>query len=77
MLLAEFIDRVVREDVFDVVVKKPTNADRIRTMRDADLAWMFMEFRVDAYATAKGNEGCLPNTHNGILIWLQQPAEGE
>ena len=53
----------------------PTNADRIRAMSDEELAWMFMEFRVDAYATAKGNEGGLPNTQNGILIWLQQPAE--
>ena len=54
----------------------PTNADRIRAMSDADLAWMFMEFRVDAYAVAEGNKGGLPNTQNDILIWLQQPAEG-
>lgn len=65
---------------WDMIIAHPpctylSNADRIRAMSDADLAWMFMEFRVDAYAVAEGNEGCLPNTQNGILIWLQQPAE--
>lgn len=53
----------------------PSKADRIRAMSDADLAWMFLEFRADAYAMAKGDEGYLPNTQNGILIWLQTPAE--
>lgn len=53
----------------------PTNADRIRAMSDEELAWMFLEFRADAYARAKGDEGYLPDTQNGILIWLQQPAD--
>ena len=52
-----------------------TNADRIRTMADEDLAWEFMLFRFDAYNKAKGGESTLPDSQQGILEWLHQEVE--
>lgn len=71
--LDEIIDRIERENMLDVVVKKPTNAERIRAMSDEELAWVFMEFRVSCYAKSIGDEGSFPDTYHGILEWLQQP----
>ena len=51
----------------------PSNADSIRAMRDEELAWVFMEFRVSCYAKSIGDEGSFPDTYHGILQWLQQP----
>ena len=88
MLLAEFIDRVVREDVFDVVVKKPTNADRIRTMSDEELAAEFVFFCPTNSAFRgepdyekphyTGFDGKYYSTSDEVVHantkWLQQPA---
>lgn len=54
-----------------------TNADRIRTMADEELAWEFMIFRIDAYIKAKGGESTLPDSQQEILEWLQQEVEYE
>ena len=53
--------------------EKPTNADRIRAMDDAELAWELMEFRFDGYCKAKGHQTALPDTQQKILEWLKQP----
>ena len=53
-----------------------TNADRIRTMSDENLAWELMLWRCEAIAKYHGIESQYPDTHRKILDWLQQPAEG-
>lgn len=52
-----------------------TNGDRIRAMDDENLAWLLMDFRIDAFAQSSGNQNALPNTQKKIREWLQQPAE--
>lgn len=61
--------------------KKETNADRIRAMSDEELAEFICNIR-----SAKANEhpcsDCVANNfcrmgHNGMIDWLQQPAEEE
>ena len=53
-----------------------TNADRIRTMSDENLAWELMLWRCEAIAKYHGIESQYPDTHSKILDWLQKPAEG-
>ena len=57
--------------------KKATNADRIRSMTDEELAWQLMTWRCEAVARYHGVESQYPDTQKAILSWLQQPAEGE
>ena len=53
----------------------PTNADRIRTMSDEELAWELMLWRCEAVARNHGISSEYPDTQKTILKWLQQPAE--
>lgn len=71
MLLDELIDFVVREDGFDVVLKKPTNADRIRAMNDEELG--------DFICNNTKCESCRFADVTGCTVreYLQQPAEEE
>ena len=55
--------------------KSKTNADRIRTMSDENLAWELMLWRCDATAKCYGIESQYPDTHSKILDWLQKPTE--
>ena len=50
-----------------VVLKKPTNADRIRSMSDDELAMLLYEIGYD------GGWGAL----EGTLEWLKQPCGGD
>ena len=52
-----------------------TNADRIRSMSDTDLAWELMLWRCEAVARNHGVSSEYPDTQQTILKWLQQPAE--
>ena len=54
-----------------------TNADRIRSMTDEELAWELMLWRCEAVARHHGISSVYPDTQKTILEWLQQPAEGE
>ena len=54
-----------------------TNADRIRSMSDEELAWELMTWRCETAAKYHGVESQYPDTQQAILSWLQQPAEGE
>ena len=55
--------------------KPQTNADRIRSMTDEELAWELMTWRCEAAAKYHGVESQYPDTQQTILSWLQQPAE--
>lgn len=55
--------------------KKQTNADRIRSMTDEELAWELMLWRCEAVARHHGISSVYPDTQKTILEWLQQPAE--
>lgn len=52
-----------------------TNADRIRSMSDEELAWELMLWRCEAAAKYHGIESQYPETQSTILDWLQRPAE--
>lgn len=54
-----------------------TNADRIRSMSDGELAWELMTWRCEAVAKYHGVSSEYPNTQRTILGWLQQPAEDD
>lgn len=54
-----------------------TNADRIRSMNDEELAWELMLWRCEAVARHHGISSEYPDTQKTILDWLQQPAKGE
>lgn len=54
---------------------KMTNADRIRSMTDDELAWELMLWRCEAVARHHGISSVYPDTQKTILEWLQQPAE--
>ena len=66
---------------FEVSNPVKTNADRIRSMSDEELAMFLCNFRscdADEYIC----EGCKAAKycragHTGTIDWLQQPAEGE
>ena len=55
--------------------KSQTNADRIRSMTDEELAWELMLWRCEAVARYHGISSVYPDTQKTILEWLQQPAE--
>ena len=55
--------------------KSQTNADRIRSMTDEELAWELMLWRCEAVARYHGISSVYPDTQKTILDWLQQPAE--
>lgn len=57
--------------------KPQTNADRIRSMSDEELAAFLCKKFGCHSETCPGIELCKPNEGkaNGILKWLQQPAE--
>ena len=52
-----------------------TNADRIRSMTDEELACELMLWRCEAVARNLGISSEYPDTQKTILKWLQQPAE--
>ena len=76
-ILREALDIAVKalEDVTDKNVGKMTNADRIRSMTDEELAWELMLWRCEAVARHHGISSVYPDTQKTILEWLQQPAE--
>ena len=55
----------------------PTNADRIRSMSDEEMAWELMLWRCEAVARHHGISSEYPYTQKTILEWLQQPAGEE
>ena len=55
--------------------REKTNADRIRSMTDEELAWELMLWRCEAVARHHGISSEYPDTQKTILEWLQQPAE--
>ena len=83
MIMKRFIELKLKdaELPMGVVPKKPTNADRIRSMSDEELAEFLCNFRscdADEYIC----EGCKAAKycragHAGTIDWLQQPAEEE
>ena len=61
-----------------ITMEKPqTNADRIRSMTDEELAWELMLWRCEAVARHHGISSVYPDTQKTILEWLQQPPKGE
>lgn len=64
-----------------VKADKPTNADRIRAMSDEELAKFLCNFR-SCDSSEHPCNGCKAEPHchtghNGMIDWLQQPAEEE
>ena len=57
--------------------KPMTNADRIRSMTDEELAWELMLWRCEAVARHHGISSVYPDTQKTILDWLQQPSGEE
>lgn len=74
-ILREALDMAVKalEDVTDTNVGKMTNADRIRSMTDEELANIiecpYGNPCFDEHLPCKGS------CHDCLLIWLQMPAE--
>ena len=54
-----------------------TNAQKIRSMTDEELAWELMLRRCEAVARHHGISSEYPDTQKTILEWLQQPAGEE
>ena len=54
-----------------------TNAQKIRSMTDEDLAWELMLWRCEAVARHHGISSEYPDTQKTILEWLQQLAGEE
>ena len=52
-----------------------TNAQKIRSMTDEELAWELMLWRCEAVARHHGISSEYPDTQETILKWLRQPAE--
>ena len=60
-----------------ITTEKPqTNADRIRSMTDEELAWELMLWRCEAVARHHGISSEYPDTQKTILEWLQQSPKG-
>ena len=57
--------------------KPMTNAQKIRSMSDEELAWFLMLWRCEAIAKHNGVSSEYPDEQKNILNWLQRPAEGE
>ena len=69
------ISALRQPDVTDKDVGKMTNAQKIRSMPDEELAWELMLWRCEAVARHHGISSEYPDTQKTILKWLQQPAE--
>ena len=52
-----------------------TNAQKIRSMSDEELAWELMLWRCEAVARHHGISSVYPDTQQTILKWLQMQAE--
>ena len=52
-----------------------TNAQKIRSMSDEELAWYLMLWRCEAVAKHNGVSSEYTDTQKNILNWLQQPSE--
>ena len=81
-ILREALDMAIsalrQQDVADKDVGKNeplTNAQKIRSMTDEELAWELMLWRCEAVARHRGISSVYPDTQKTILEWLQQPAE--
>lgn len=70
------ISALRQPDVTDKDVGKMTNAQKIRSMPDEELAWELMLWRCESVARHHGISSEYPDTQKTILEWLQQPAEG-
>lgn len=57
----------------------PTNADRIRSMSDEELATWIDRIQADAYERGMMETPIVdyPNIYSGWLDWLKEEAEGE
>ena len=72
----KIVDSPDPEEVRDCAYfREMTNADRIRSMTDEELAWELMLWRCEAVARNHGISSEYPDTQQTILEWLQQPAE--
>ena len=56
-------------------VEPLTNAQKIRSMTDEELAWELMLWRCEAVARNHGISSEYPDTQQTILKWLQMQAE--
>lgn len=59
----------------DTATEIVTNADRIRSMSDEELAWELMLWRCEAVAKHHGVSSEYPDTQKTILDWLRKPAK--
>ena len=78
-ILREALDMAVKalEDVTDKNVGKMTNADRIRSMSDEELAEFLWNFNLADVSTVKMGEFGPHMFRHRLKEWLQQPAEEE
>ena len=76
-ILREALDMAVKalEDVTDKNVGKVTNADRIRSMSDEELAEFLWDFNLADVSTVKMGEFGPHMFRYRLKEWLQQPAE--
>ena len=76
-ILREALDMAVKalEDVTDKNVGKMTNADRIRSMTDEELAEFLWNFNLADVSTDKLGEFGPHMFRYRLKEWLQQPAE--
>ena len=76
-ILREALDMVVKalEDVTDKNVGKMTNADRIRSMSDEELAEFLWNFNLADVSTGKIGEFGPHMFRCRLKEWLKQPAE--
>ena len=76
-ILREALDMAVKalEDVTDKNVGKMTNADRIRSMSDEELAEFLWNFNLADVSTDKLGEFGPHMFRYRLKEWLQQPAE--
>ena len=78
-ILREALDMAVKalEDVTDKNVGKMTNADRIRSMSDEELAEFLWDFNLADVSTVKMGEFGPHMFRHRLKEWLQQPAGEE
>ena len=79
-ILREALDMAVKalEDVTDKNVGKMTNADRIRSMSDEELATMLKDYKdCSKNCIISNGKHCyqICEEESVLLKWLQQPAE--
>ena len=81
-ILREALDMAVKalEDVTDKNVGKMTNADRIRSMSDEELATMLKDYKdCSKNCIISNGKHCyqICEEESVLLKWLQQPAEDD